>query len=74
MWANIHDLVSQREKLRRSEWLSKKIGEISIRGDKRHNNLIRLDKFTDEIMSSIYVLCPAVILGVIGGVYRGFVV
>ena len=74
MWVDIHDFVSHGEKLTRSEWLSKKIGEISIRRDKGHNNLIRLDKFTDEIMSSIYVLCPAVVLGVIGGVYRGFVV
>ena len=65
MGTNIHDFVSHREELRRSEWLSKKVRKISIRGDKGDDNLIGLNKLTNKIVSSVYVFCPTVVLGIV---------
>ena len=62
---NIHDLISHREELRRSEWLSKKVREISVRGDKGDDNLVGFNKLANKIVSSVYVLCPTVVLGIV---------
>ena len=62
---DIHDAIAQSKKLLGRERFGKEVREIVRRGDKGNDYLVVLDALTDEEMTSIYMLCPRMQLGIV---------
>ena len=61
----IHYLISQYKEASRLQWLSKKIGMIVHRGNIWDDQASFLDKFSYEIVTSVYVLGPGMVLWIV---------
>ena len=61
----IHDLITQREEPTWLKRLSEEISMIIYRGNIRDNKTTLLHKFSNEIMTSVYVLRASMILRVV---------
>ena len=70
----IHDRITQREESTWLKRLSEEISMIIYRGNIRDNKTTLLYKFSNEIMTSVYVFRASMILRVVRGINRSFVI